>query len=897
MSDLFDEELIGEFVAESRDHLDAIEPDLLDMERQGGVVSDESLNRTFRAIHSIKGGAGFLAYESLKNLSHRMESVLCLYRDGELADPAHVTDVLLRGVDRLRAMIDDLHASDAVPCEEELRDLDGILGRATTVDRSPSMEPVSAVPWQDVLRDLDHEAQELLSIVESGRFVYVITLDLTHGSTTTQVSEGLLENFGALGEVLGILGPDGPCINLDAMLAQGQGGTLLYSSVLEPDLIDSALEFPSAAILNLTGDMLGEVPSAPEPEVVIPGVTPLHNAKEGRGETAQTLRVSLQLLGGLMDTAGELVLARNQLLRTLENHERGIPGLGAILQNIDKVTSEVQEGIMQTRMQPVGSIFGKFPRVVRDLARSLGKEIEVTMEGNEVELDKSILECLSDPMTHLIRNCADHALEPPAERIAAGKPRQGAIHLRAFHEGGQVHISIRDTGRGIDGETIARKAFDKGLVSADDVANMSIGEKERLIFAPGFSTAEVLSDVSGRGVGMDVVRSNIEKVGGTVCLHTKLGEGTTIVLQLPLTLAIIPALVVGVEGFRFAIPQVNVEELVWIRSSQVAGSIERIRGQDVLRLRDILLPLIRLSDTLELQRTFSDPITGDVHTDLRARIADRRSDDDEHAVEEVIPAKERDGSQERRAEWRNDYNIVVTNIGVNRFGIIVDILYDMEEIVVKPLSGFLTQRRCFSGATILGDGSVITILDITGVADQAQLRFSNLESEAQRRQVEQARREAEMAGRRHALIVFTGGENELFAIEQDAILRLEKISTVDIETVGDQEYVKFRDHGLPLIRLDRILPVCPLPTNREELFMVIPRVRGPESTDETPIAGILVSNIVDAVEVEVDIKGPDRLTPGLKGTAILNDRLTLFLDPIALLAASGFEGSVITCNS
>jgi two-component system chemotaxis sensor kinase CheA len=601
---------------------------------------------------------------------------------------------------------------------------------------------------------------------------------------------------------------------------------------------------------------------------------------------ADTLRVRVDLLTRLMNSAGELVLARNQLLRVLESHAQTIPGLSGILQNIDHVTTDVQEGIMQTRMQPIGAIFGKFPRVVRDMAKLLGKDIAITMEGSEVELDKSILESLSDPMTHIIRNCADHALEPPDERRAKGKNPQGTILLRAYHEGGQVNISIRDDGRGIDPEKVSRKAIEKGVVTQEQASRMSSRELVNLVFAAGFSTAEVVSDVSGRGVGMDVVRSNIEKLGGTVQLDTVVGQGTTVLLQLPLTLAIIPSLIVGVQDYRFAVPQVNVEEFVWVRAEEVSKQIEKVHGQDVLRLRGMLLPLLRLSDVLGIPRHFADPATGEPREDNRARIADRRSPDTDADGAVESEAALRDRTQARRTEWRNDYNVVVSRIGGNRFGMIVDQLYDTEEIVVKPLSSFLKQSPCFSGATILGDGRVITILDMSGVAEAGNLHFSDVEAEEQRRQEEESKRELRAREARRSVIIFNGSRDEYFAVAQDTVLRLERLKASDIKVVGDQEYLEYRGHGLPLIRLEQYLPVRPLPADTETLYMIIPRHEdGVSGTGSA--AGILVSRIVDAVDVEVNLREAERSGPGLQGTAIVNEQLTLFLDPGALIASAG----------
>lgn len=913
MSEFFTDSLISDFVTESREHLDAIEPDLLGME-ESSDVAPETINRVFRAIHSIKGGAGFLAYDSLKHLSHSMENVLMKVRDGELSINPVITDVLLRGVDKLRAMVDDIQGSEGVPCADELAELKKIIEGSRAGAPVAVASDVAGLSIREKLDMLPYDPAEAARILGHGRFLFVADVtpatDLASDDPDGSTFSG---NVGALGDVLAVASETQVLDDLPAAFAKGEPFWFLFSTVLEPSLIGTALELPEEQVISVTAEHLSltqvpapaapvasaEAPPAPvaaavpakgpapvETEADHPVIPSEAQETQRKTDVVDTLRVRVDLLTRLMNSAGELVLARNQLLRVLESHAQSIPGLSGVLQNIDHVTTDVQEGIMQTRMQPIGAIFGKFPRVVRDMARTLGKDIAITMEGSEVELDKSILESLSDPMTHIIRNCADHALEPPAERKARGKSPQGTIVLRAYHEGGQVNISIKDDGRGIDPEKVARKAIEKGVVTSEQVARMSPRELVNLVFAPGFSTAEVVSDVSGRGVGMDVVRSNIEKLGGTVQLDTAVNQGTTVLLQLPLTLAIIPSLIVGVQDHRFAVPQVNVEEFVWVRAEEVAKQIEKVHGQDVLRLRGMLLPLLRLTDVLGIPRSFSDPETGEVREDNRSRIADRRSPDTEIEKDGAESAALRDRTQSRRTQWRSDYNIVVSRIGGNRFGMIVDQLFDTEEIVVKPLSCFLKQSPCFSGATILGDGRVITILDMAGVAEAANLHFSDVEAEEMRRREEEARREARAKAARRSVIIFNGSHDEYFAVAQDSVLRLERLRVSDIKVVGDQEYLEYRGHGLPLIRLEKYLPVRPLPADMETLFMIIPRQES-GVPDTGSSAGILVSRIVDAVDVEVMLRDAEHTGPGLQGTAIVNDQLTLFLDPGTLIASTG----------
>ncbi len=975
MSGFADDSLISDFVVESRENLDAIEPDLLAMEQEGAEVSQEIINRVFRAIHSMKGGAGFLAFESLKKLSHTMESVLMRVRDGQMAISPDLMDVLLNGVDKLRAMVDDIQASDDVPIEEDLTRLHAILEEGgVAIDSTIQAQAAPAEGTDEASspgKTFDLDAESVRAALEHGMRLFAATAYIHQDIQDKGITPlEFLDNIESVGSCLDTQIDMDALPNLEQCIEEDLAFTFLFATVLEEDLVAMALELPEDQIAALDTDavkeqFIGEPEgAAAQNEAASPAQTELPHmlgqilserlgvsadaihtalgkqkqgykrkigeilveqgvisetqiaealqiqkdlraekaapapvaAKASSPQVSESLRVRVDLLTRLMNTAGELVLGRNQLLRALEGREDVVAGLAAILQNMDLVTTELQEGIMQTRMQPIGSVFGKFTRVVRDMARDLGKEIDLQVEGSEVELDKSIIELLGDPLTHIIRNCCDHAIETPDERERAGKRRGGRILLRAYHEGGQVNISISDDGRGIDAKRVLQKAIEKGVVQEDKAAKLSERDIVNLVFAPGFSTAEVVTEVSGRGVGMDVVRTNIEKLGGHIEMDTEVGVGTNVLLRLPLTLAIIPSLVVGASGQRFAVPQVNLVELVWVRAVEVKDRIEQVHGAPVLRLRGRLLPLVRLSDVLNMPRAYAEPDSGAAHEDRREGIIDRRSTvvEEEGAGETGAAAEDAEahaerGASDRRENWRGDYNILVLQVGSNRFGVIVDELFDSEEIVVKPLSALTKDCQCFAGATIMGDGRVIMILDASGLAEEAGLHFSDLEAEEKRRLEEEARKEAAAAAVRRSIILFNGAPDEFFAVPQDKVLRLERIETANIEEVGGREFTQYRGAGLPLVRLDHYLSVNPLPPEASALFLIIPKHVQEDGSREAR-AGIVVSNIVDAVDVEVSLDDSTLSGPGLKGSAIVQDKLTVFLDPTELTAAAGIEG-------
>jgi two-component system, chemotaxis family, sensor kinase CheA len=875
----YDNELLDEFVAESREHLDTIEPDLLAMEKDGANASQEVLNRVFRAIHSIKGASGFFAFEALKKLSHMSENVLMPIRDGELAPSPEVMDVLLGAVDKLRVMVDDIQASEDVPCEDEIAQLEALLNQANDESADEADSDQGDKPVSDLSLDaeFDIESPGVLDAVKCGKHIYRISVNLRDDLHARDMDpDSFSEIVLKVGEVLAI--PE-DIAELEGHMEEDVSFSFIFASVLDRGLLPAGIDLPPERVELLDTSAAAEaMAEAGASETEAPKKSesaPKPKASSAKSEGSETLRVKVDLLTSLMNTASELVLGRNQLLSALEKHRDQIPGLPAILQNVDHVTSELQEGIMQTRMQPVGTVFGRFGRVVRDMAKKLGKKIELQTEGADVELDKSVIELLGDPLTHIVRNCADHALEGPQERVSAGKSKAGTIRLHAFHEGGQVNIAITDDGRGIDAVKIGAKAIEKGVVSESDIARMSENDIVKLVFAPGFSTAEQITDVSGRGVGMDVVRTNIEKLGGHIDIETKVGEGTTVLLRLPLTLAIVPALVIGAGNLRFAVPQVNLVELVRVKAEDVKERIESVHGADVLRLRGKLLPLIRLADVLDIERTYKVPLpleTGEEFTDRRKAISDRRSRRSNAPGEN----KERAG-EGRRCNWHSDYNILVLQIGTNRFGVIVDKLFDSEEIVVKPLSVFVKQCACFSGSTIMGDGRVIMILDVGGLAACANLRFSGIADEENRRGDENAA-SSDNSGRR-SIILFNVADEEPFAVAQDKVLRLERISAGDIEQIGGSEFIQYRGRGLPLVRMDRHLPVNSISTQSDELFLVIPKHHDADGGVEAR-AGIVASRIADAMDVEVVLQKSALSGPGVQGAGIVSDRLTLFIDPV-----------------
>jgi two-component system chemotaxis sensor kinase CheA len=561
-----------------------------------------------------------------------------------------------------------------------------------------------------------------------------------------------------------------------------------------------------------------------------------------------SLRVHVSLLEDLMNLAGELVLSRNQLMQAISSgaiHQIEVAG-----QRIDLVTSELQETIMLTRMQTVGNIFNKFPRVVRDLARNLGKEIDLQLEGNDVELDKTIIEGLGDPLTHLVRNSADHGIEMPDVRVKAGKQAMGTIVLKAYHEAGQVIIEIVDDGGGLDTEKIVAKALSRGLISPDQAKSMSDKEKANLIFLPGLSTAEQVTDVSGRGVGMDVVKSNLDQLGGQVDIETERGKGTTIRIKLPLTLAIIPSLLVSVGQERYAIPQVNVDELLRIPVDQITERVELVGDAEVLLLRGELIPLLYLSNVLGLNADSCEA---------------------SKMVGEILRGEKSLGDIRESGCASADVNLVVVSAGQFRYGLVVDQLHDSVEIVVKPLGRHFKECQGYAGATIMGDGHVALILDVAGLGRLGDLSLSVA------REAVQTPKEAEAATGQEklSLFVFRNTPQEYCAVPLDLVARVELIDAAEIEEVGGRRVIKYRGGTLPVFSLDQATNVGLLDISGE-LIVIVFLMAGHE-------IGLLAKPPVDAIEAQVALDSFTLKQPGISGSAVIGDKTTLIVDIYELI--------------
>lgn len=820
--------LIQDFLTETSENLEQLDVDLVNLEKDHG--NPDLLGNIFRTIHTIKGTCGFIGLPRLEKVAHHGENVLGRFRDGDLPVTPDAITAILNCIDTIKDIMGALEQTGQEPEGDDsalLAELDHFMQMEAstgesmdTTEEDPKVDSVEPEPVETEAPDVaeDYQEQELTDLEKA-------ELDFT------------------------------PIPMKGAEFAT-------YGADLPSDETTYE-EHPLQATPPKNKD--DSAPTSEKTSALRQGAKPAAAAEKKSGGPSlaqQNIRVNVSLLENLITSVSELVLARNQLLqiaRDSENDEFKVP-----LQRLNFITSELQEGLMQTRMQPVGTAWSQLPRIIRDLSKDLGKEIELDMLGADTELDRQVIEIIKDPLMHMVRNSADHGLETPDQRIAVGKSRTGKIILKAYHAGGHVVIEISDDGRGLNKEKIIEKIIKNGIATQEQVDAMSDTALYNHIFAAGFSTAAVVTNVSGRGVGMDVVRSNIEKIGGSVEVNSRAGHGSVFTVKIPLTLAIVSALIIKSGPERFAIPQVSIVELVQA-SADSDHTVEYVKGFPVLRLRNKLLPLIILSKVLEIDdgsesflEILKDTATAkkDVkHKDQKDKYhADEDHDDKEHSenLKGSTPIHD--------ALTKNQY-IIVAQVGSGQFGIIVDEVYDTEEIVVKPVSKILRSGNLFAGNTILGDGSVVMILDPKSIADKSgDMHAANQE------EITDVKSHDSPSDRKMRFLIFKTDDSSPKAVPLDLIVRLEEINTSDIEFSNGMNVLQYRERLMPLTSVSGYLDYEP---GLEKAALVFQQ--GQE------YVGIVVDEIIDIVEENLDIKMNTSMG-GSFGSMVINGHTTDLLD-------------------
>ncbi|KPA11854.1 Chemotaxis protein cheA [Candidatus Magnetomorum sp. HK-1] len=925
-----DQNMLNEFIVEAKEHLENIEDDFLALEEQD-TPDSKTIDKVFRSIHSVKGSSGFLNLNSITRLAHAMEALLQKMREKIIAPESIYIDTLLSGSDLLETMVCDPLNSETVDIKSTYDRLQQLIHAAETNTEPPEIDTTdNDVDTTEETTEKTQKASKSTQTLENSQHLsieklkelgfnideiflqninqpnlFVLDYDLTQLDQTMGIyPETLIKDLNGMGTIISVkwespaedLSVDFATIPLYCQvfyatdLSENDISMVLqihkdniHPVSFDPQNLPTKNDMPLNNEEKIPGKILKKTnnvntqkdiepsilkPSKPgvkenneatrkskpkkekakaskkiKPENSLSAVNKnsdnTKNSSSVHRDQSETIRISVDILDKIMNLAGELVLVRNQHLLLVDKTDTRMADNS---QRLDMVTSELQEAIMRTRMQPIGTLFGRLPRIVRDISKKCNKSIIIIINGHEVELDKTILESLPDPLTHIIRNACDHGIETPEERSKVGKPETGYINVRAYHEAGQINIVIEDDGRGMNPHLIRQSVIKKGLKREDELDRMTEKEILSLVMMPGFSTAEKTTEISGRGVGMDVVKTAVEQLGGSIELESRVGQGLNIHLRLPLTLAIIPCLIVQVNNEKFAIPEVNVEELVSLYDEEIFTSIECNGDQEVFRLRKQLLPLIRLNEVLKRSNPFSEDDRSEISESYR-KIAHDTLDKNNDIQQILIFA--------------------VLKIGNQRFGLIIDEVIGTEEIVVNPLHSSVKPLIVYSGTTIMGDGTVALILDVNGVAMHAGVRFTT-EIEKTDQDTRSSKTDS------HRILLFKSGQEEQFAVPLLLMRRVELIDPSRIQTIGGNEYISVDNVPTLIIRLEKLLNVSESQTS-DKMFLLLPK------QSQRPI-GILVSKLIDVINLPLVLNKESYMEEGLLGTAIVNEFITIFID-------------------
>jgi len=789
------DEALKEFLIECHENLSHLDLKLLLLEKS---TDPELVKSIFRVMHTIKGSAGFLGLSKLEKLTHAAENLLSKIRDGSLQPTTVITSALLAAIDGTRAILSSLESNQ----NEGNSDSEAIIKALNDCTKAPASvgnAPVAKTPAPEIKPNP----------------APVIAPTMVFPNPAPVIAPTMVF-------------PNPAPVIAPTMVFPRDAGTS-FSDAVKP--------VPSTAIPATL-----VIEKAPDTVSVMKEKIEEPHREVASALSDSSVRIPVDVLDKLMSLASELVLSRNQLLQCSTRLNDSL--LQVASRQFNLVTSELQEALMKTRMQPISNVWNKFPRMVREVAFKLGKQINLQMQGAETELDKTLIEAIKDPLTHLVRNSIDHGIESPEGRARANKKPEGTLLLRAYHESGRVNVVISDDGKGIDLNRVKAKALEKQLLSSDQLSQMGDNSVLQLIFLPGFSTAEKITSVSGRGVGMDVVKNNIEKIGGMIDIQSELNKGTTIHLRIPLTLAIIKALSITAAGQSFTIPQTHITELLRIKDDSKIGGIEYVHETPVFRFRGKLIPLINLAELLQIK--------GKSETQSKPN----------HLV--ILQAEDR------------------------QFGLLVDSVKDTNEIVVKPLPSRLKGVGCFAGVTIMGDGLVQLILDVSGVARLGRvlpkirdLGIKDLSAQ------DEIKADNQSAGE-GLLLVSAGGESQI-AIPLEQVVRLEEFRPYQLEKTGEMHLVQYREGIMPIYNLGNILGIkggVEIQDKTRKIQVVVHNYAG-------KYVGLAVEKILDTVYESIKING-ESTGQGIKKTGVVSGKITEFVDLGVLLALTVKKSEVVS---
>jgi two-component system chemotaxis sensor kinase CheA len=847
------EDLLKDFLAESLENIEHAEQGLLALEQEG---DSSGIHDIFRAVHSIKGAAGFFKLENIEKVAHLSESILGRLRDGIMSAEADVISVLLRSVDVLHSMLKSGDFGSGFNTKELLESLECFAMRDTC-------QSIVSVKNDESIFFTVQMVQEALKHHAADKFLYAVHISVLEikDCRAGDFQKRIIDTLDGVGHIVCQFGDF-------TLLENEQKPVILFiESVLDNTIFIPMLQLSEKSVVifdKMLKTLLAQVDTAPGKQVKTGAgrqTVPPQAESSVKESAQQSIRISVSVLDELLELIGEVVLGRNQFLNKYQSEK--------YFKSLSQSITKLHQHVIQTRMQPIGVLFSKYKRTVRDLSTQLEKKIELHIEGEEIELDRTIIEALSDPLTHLVRNSIDHGIEGPNDRTSANKSIFGNIHLRAYHESGQILIEVEDDGKGLDNELIKQKAVEKGLLNEAEAQVLSEREITNLIFLPGFSTKDQATAISGRGVGMDVVKTNLEKIGCVIEVNSQKGKGTQFSARIPLTQAIvnssvISGLIIKIGKYTLAIPQLAVNEIIKLSPSEQVERIDRVNGQEVFKLRDRIIPLVHLEDVLGIERTYIDKSNGAWGIDRRTSLVPEITEgDDPEKVRSIVNRR------------KSNVIFIVLHFKQNFFGILVDQIAGTEEIVVKRPPKLVKHRRVFAGATILGNGEVSFILDINGMVEKSGLNFGKKQV-SNYSNFTRSRKEIQ---EKQKFVVFTYAPEEYFAVPVNLLSEVDRFNKSEIRNVGTREFIQRHGESIPLLRLEKYLDISPISDNRESLTVIIPsRVKYP--------TGIIAGNIIANIDLSEDINTKEASENGVMGTFFLDDKLITIIDIFTLLQKS-----------
>jgi len=803
---------LDDFKAEAKTHIEKIESAFLSANIRRDVQS--VINSVFRAAHSLKGTASFYSLEKIVAVSHELESVFAQIKDESLQIDDNIVDIVLQGIDCLKDLIDNTHDDSAINIKQLI---EALKKYSDTEEYEDGGDEGNAGDIKLPFNCNDSETEKsLTNAIKHGHKLYYVKMKFKDEAQFDQI----MSNVMAIGTVVQTI--------KRADLLQ-----ILLTSVLESDFLSVALGIEKENIHILDKDTIFQANTTANYGQAY--------VKSSELESNFSIRLDISVINNLMDLANEMILTRNQLFSIVSDYTKSNAGLAPVLYDVSRLTSEVQERIMFTRMQPISVIFEKFPRIIRDTAKTLGKEIAVEIIRDDVMLDKYLLDALTDPITQLVKNSADHGLEFPEQRVAAGKLRKGLISLNAYMRDNMIVIEILDDGKGIDVNSLKKKAVELNIMTEEALLLMPKNEILNLIFEQGISTARQVTSLSGRGFGMDIVKTNIENLGGTVEIESETGKGTVMRLNVPLTLSVIRTLIIKIDDIPYAVPDLNVERIVRISGNTASKYIERVNKSLVLVLDGEIIPIVTMSE-MQAKAKGLEPVSADTLLE------------------------------------QNRYNgivkCLVLKTGSANFALLISDALDTEQVLVKPLPVYLHNCPCYSNVTVLGSGEAVTILDAEGIMQYMGLDEVKREAE-ELLMLEIEKEEKQVNENEKNVVVFNCSGSEYYAVETSNIARIEIIYAENIQEIGEEQFVNVAEQTIQVLRPEDFAPVQKRNYEREKLYMLTIK------NDTAPI-GLLAGRVLDKID-DVFTLDDDRIySDYILGTSVYKEKVIIFLDTAAI---------------